>query len=151
MLSYQPLLLCCLLVVTQAKSFGARRLHSRTQGIQWSPCNLNGTLSILCGSLTVPLDYTDPTCTSTLDLEVLRIPTSNATSKGSILLNFGGPGDDGKSDFALFGAQLQRWVSSSLLVMKLTVSLALLVVNMILLFLSHGRDVHIERRAHCMC
>jgi len=58
--------------------------------------SLNSTLPIICGSLAVPLDYTDVTSESKLDLLLYKIAVSSGTkSKHTVLLNFGGPGNDG--------------------------------------------------------
>jgi hypothetical protein len=54
----------------------------------------------------VPLDYTDPTV-GTLDLEILRLKSSSITPKGSIFLNFGGPGDNGRESFDALGLIMQ--------------------------------------------
>jgi hypothetical protein len=98
-----------ILIVTHAKPLSSRQAHlAPKRDIQWSPCNLTGTTPILCGSLPVPLDYVDPSSTATLDLELLKIPASKNSSRGSIFFNFGGPGDDGSLDFVIYGAQLLR-------------------------------------------
>jgi hypothetical protein len=98
-----------LLVVAHAKPLSSRQAHlAHKRDIQWSPCNLTGTTPILCGSLPVPLDYADPSSTATLDLELLKIPASKNSSRGSIFFNFGGPGDDGSLGFVIYGAQLLR-------------------------------------------
>lgn len=62
--------------------------------IEWGPCDFEalGTLPVECGSLAVPLDYTDPSSNRTLNLELLRSRAIHTPSKGSILFNFGGPG-----------------------------------------------------------
>jgi hypothetical protein len=76
--------------------------------IAWSPCVLNGTnLPVSCGTLSVPLDYTDKHSNTTLNLEIRKIPAANSPSKGSILFNFGGPGDSGFGDIAIFGELLR--------------------------------------------
>jgi len=99
----------CLLVVTDAKPLTSKQAHiAHKRDLQWAPCNLTGTAPILCGSLPVPLDYTDSSSTATLDLELLKIPASKNSSRGSIFFNFGGPGDDGSLDFTILGAQLLR-------------------------------------------
>ena len=64
-------------------------------GIRWGPCqdlDVKSSLPYDCGNLTVPLDYTEPSSKSTLTLQLVRIPATKAPVKGSILLNFGGPG-----------------------------------------------------------
>ncbi|MBE3048827.1 hypothetical protein IMZ48_41285, partial [Candidatus Bathyarchaeota archaeon] len=41
----------------------------------------------------VPLDYTDPDG-DTLSLSLAKVPAAKGPSKGSILMNFGGPGGE---------------------------------------------------------
>jgi hypothetical protein len=91
-----------------AASYGAG------SSIQWNACGLsstdqlNNTRPILCGSLLVPLDYTDPKSAATKSLDVFKLPAvDDATKKDSVLLNFGGPGDNGVDTFQLIGAKLQ--------------------------------------------
>lgn len=68
----------------------------KDEGIQWGPCeHETKDLPVECGKVTVPLDYTDSSSDETLDLAVIRYPAQNGPSQGSILLNFGGPGQDG--------------------------------------------------------
>ena len=60
-------------------------------GIQWGQCAFDASVPIECGSLEVPLDYTDPEA-GTLDLSLSKVAAVNKPFKGSILFNFGGPG-----------------------------------------------------------
>lgn len=83
-------------------------------GIIWeSSCpsaitSLDSTLPIVCGSLAVPRDYTNNTSNETLVLPIYKIPVANGTtSKHSVLLNFGGPGNPGLSSFAANASALQ--------------------------------------------
>ena len=65
-------------------------------GIQWGKCDIETEgLPVECAKLPVPLDYTDDSCQKTLDLALIRYPAQKGPSKGTILLNFGGPGQDG--------------------------------------------------------
>ena len=72
--------------------------------VTWAPCpQQNASLPIQCGTLTVPLDYSDPTSNRTLDFQLLKVSAVNQPRKGSILFNPGGPGDTGRAlvhDFA---------------------------------------------------
>lgn len=82
-------------------------LYPRAQIILWGPCadfNQTGTLPIECGSLTVPLDYTDPSNAAVLDLELRRVAATKGPSIGSILVNYGGPGYNGRDSLAMFGS-----------------------------------------------
>lgn len=69
--------------------------------IQWGTCadDFGATLPVDCGRLNVPLDYTDPDG-APLSLELLRSPAIKKPAKGSILLNFGGPGATGRDNLA---------------------------------------------------
>ena len=91
---------------------GLALLSQETQGqkINWGPCTgLNGTASILCGNLTVPLDYTEPNSNATLRLELLKVAATNAPSKGSILFNFGGPGIASRKSLASQATYLLKY------------------------------------------
>ncbi|ETN45711.1 uncharacterized protein HMPREF1541_09544 [Cyphellophora europaea CBS 101466] len=84
--------------------------HARTQKtIEWNSCpELNenitlqvGNIPILpfeCGSLTVPLDYTEPD-SDPLDLAVFRVKATKEPVLGSVMFNPGGPGGTGGLDF----------------------------------------------------
>jgi hypothetical protein len=76
--------------------------------IAWAPCEMaRATVPVSCGTLAVPLDYTDAQSSATIDLELRKIPAANSPSKGSILFNFGGPGDSGFGDVVVFGELLR--------------------------------------------
>ncbi len=84
--------------------------HAKSQ-IAWTPCDLDGaSVPVSCGTLSVPLDYTDSHSNVTLALELRRIPAVHSPSRGSILFNFGGPGDSGFKDVAVFGDLLRVYV-----------------------------------------
>jgi hypothetical protein len=81
--------------------------RGQTSSIAWHACDIQGaTVPVDCGSLSVPLDYTDAESNTTLDLELFRIKAANGPSKGSILFNFGGPGDPGIDSLVVFGEVL---------------------------------------------
>ncbi|KAF9641105.1 alpha/beta-hydrolase [Lasiodiplodia theobromae] len=65
------------------------------------------TLPIECANFTVPLDYSSPNSTETLTLELLKVPAAKTPSKGSVLLNFGGPGFTGRDTLASGAEKLQ--------------------------------------------
>jgi pimeloyl-ACP methyl ester carboxylesterase len=72
------------------------------QKIEWSACEGDGVPEDLqCGKVTVPLDYAKPTG-GTLDLAMARF-RATGESRGSVLLNFGGPGGPGVSELATGG------------------------------------------------
>lgn len=80
--------------------------HSRetNAGIAWAPCEASlleiATAELLCANITVPLDYSDPQSNTTHTLELVKAPALTQHSRGSILLNYGGPGADGRKNIA---------------------------------------------------
>ncbi|CAI7651000.1 unnamed protein product [Penicillium viridicatum] len=101
-----------------APSDSRASLHdTRNYGkIQWESCGdlgVNGTTELECGSLAVPLDYTEPDSGKTLDLQILRAPAPNQPSKGSVFFNFGGPGASGIAEMSLNGSALSVFVGGS--------------------------------------
>lgn len=72
------------------------------QKIKWSKCEgPEIPKDLRCGKVTVPLDYTRPKA-GTLDLAVARYRGSG-DPRGSLLLNFGGPGSPGVPELAYSG------------------------------------------------
>ncbi|WP_330293196.1 alpha/beta hydrolase [Streptomyces sp. NBC_00576] len=77
------------------------------QKIKWSACADETAMDDLptddlqCGKVTVPLDYAKPGG-ATLELAMARYRTTGK-SRGSVLLNFGGPGGAGVSQLAYDG------------------------------------------------
>ncbi|KAK3292371.1 uncharacterized protein B0H64DRAFT_445310 [Chaetomium fimeti] len=66
--------------------------------IDWVPCpadEFDTKLEVHCGNLTVPLDYTgtaESAKGSTIDLQLVKVLAPTQPSRGSIQMNFGGPG-----------------------------------------------------------
>ncbi|MGW0530979.1 alpha/beta hydrolase [Streptomyces sp. NPDC003032] len=83
-----------------------------TQKIKWGACKgsteamaeaTGHSKDVQCGDVTVPLDYARPG-TGTVDVALIRMRSSaSGKPRGSLLLNFGGPGGPGVS--ALAGSQ----------------------------------------------
>jgi len=76
------------------------------QKIDWSACAVGAlyeppTDDLQCGKVTVPLDYAKPGG-DTLELAMARY-RATGKSRGSVLLNFGGPGGPGVSQLAYDG------------------------------------------------
>lgn len=72
------------------------------QKVTWAACEGDGMPKDLqCGKVTVPLDYGKPNG-GTLDLALARY-RATGSSRGSVLLNFGGPGGAGIPQLALGG------------------------------------------------
>ncbi|MBB5108116.1 alpha/beta hydrolase [Streptomyces spectabilis] len=77
------------------------------QKVKWAVCtpekqNLPETVTknedVRCGTLTVPLDYARPR-SGTVDLALLKVKASGK-KRGSLLVNFGGPGGPGVAGLA---------------------------------------------------
>ncbi|MBS2939817.1 alpha/beta fold hydrolase [Nocardioides sp. J2M5] len=83
--------------VTQPPSPALAEIYS--QRIDWQPCESNDEQD--CGTLTVPVDYADPTG-DTIDLALLRVPARGARV-GSMVVNPGGPGAPGTTYAAAAG------------------------------------------------
>lgn len=64
--------------------------------IHWFSCKENGSLPLICGTLNVPLDYSNQTSYETLQLDLVEVSAMNQPKKGSILFNPGGPGALGR-------------------------------------------------------
>lgn len=92
-----------LLVVGLVRSQASQRENG---SITWFPCEQNGTLPWTCGSLSVPLDYTDENTRSLLDLSLVRVNATKSPKKGSILFNEGGPGFATRDFIASFAETL---------------------------------------------
>lgn len=90
---HRPFMLVALATAVLANPYSlvASRQSNTTNEIQWGECDFNASVPIECGSLGVPLDYTDP-ASGTLDLSLSKVAAVNEPFKGSILFNFGGPG-----------------------------------------------------------
>ncbi|MGC5040017.1 MULTISPECIES: alpha/beta hydrolase [unclassified Streptomyces] len=74
------------------------------QKVTWSTCaGPDMPKDLQCGKVTVPLDHDHPE-RGTLDLAVARYRATGA-SRGSVLLNFGGPGGQGVGQLALAGKE----------------------------------------------
>ncbi|MGA4840307.1 alpha/beta hydrolase [Streptomyces sp. G45] len=78
-----------------------------TQKVRWKPCepevqllpeSVTDDKDVTCGTVTVPLTYADPG-RGTLDLALMKV-RSSGKKRGSLLVNFGGPGGAGVSGLA---------------------------------------------------
>ena len=75
--------------------------------IEWDECTdeLAEDPALECATLTVPLDYDDPTGES-LDLALVRVPATD-DRVGAVLFNPGGPGGSGFDPIAVSGSVIQ--------------------------------------------
>lgn len=83
--------------------------------IAWGACppDVTSSLPVDCANYEVPLDYTDKTSTRMLTLNMLRVPARKKPVKGSIFVNFGGPGEDARYTLAIYSALLPTYVLSA--------------------------------------
>ncbi|OBT66462.1 hypothetical protein VE03_03590 [Pseudogymnoascus sp. 23342-1-I1] len=95
-----------------------RPSNDATPTIPWRACDgaiINSTLATVeCATLSVPLDYTEPQSDERLDLELLRVPATFQPSRGSIQVNFGGPGLPGRESLALLAPLLLPGTSNTI-------------------------------------
>ncbi|OAA47347.1 TAP domain-containing protein [Beauveria brongniartii RCEF 3172] len=72
-------------------------LNSTGSSIKWTECsselNKNAILPVECAQLNVPRDYTDDKSNKTVALNLIRVPATKQPFLGSILMNYGGPGE----------------------------------------------------------
>ncbi|MGC0406767.1 pimeloyl-ACP methyl ester carboxylesterase [Streptomyces sp. SAI-195] len=77
------------------------------QKVKWSACEgMDMPKDLQCGKVTVPLDYARPEG-RTLDVALARY-RATGDSRGSVLLNFGGPGGSGISELAVGGKEFMH-------------------------------------------
>ena len=69
--------------------------------VKWAACSKDDPRAALfataqvpidCGTITVPLDWTDPSSNETINVSLVRAPAPQQPAKGTIQMNFGGPG-----------------------------------------------------------
>ncbi|MFF4319306.1 alpha/beta hydrolase [Streptomyces sp. NPDC001568] len=75
------------------------------QKITWGPCPASHPAVMRCGKLAVPLDYAHPDL-GTIQLALSRIPATGPHRLGSLVLNYGGPGQSGAAGTA---ERFTRW------------------------------------------
>lgn len=77
------------------------------QTIQWTDCATYGQPTLQCATLDVPIDYTDLSA-GTLNLPIVRVPSTDPSPKGSIFTNPGGPGVSGIESIVKSGDYIQK-------------------------------------------
>ncbi|KAF4458594.1 Tripeptidyl aminopeptidase [Fusarium albosuccineum] len=88
----------------------------RESSIAWAPCSLdipgidwNKTdKRVSCGTVKVPLDYTNPSSGQTIDIQLLRLDSPKKDVKRSVLFNPGGPGESGVESVLHHGSHYQK-------------------------------------------
>jgi hypothetical protein len=94
---------------------GHRLDHRADAQIDWKECNKTLVATDLpseCANFTVPLDYTTPSDERTIELQIARVKARVQPSKGTILINFGGPGSPGRSSLAQNAGLLKAYAVS---------------------------------------
>ena len=79
------------------------------KGLTWGPCpptNNPKNITIDCTTLEVPLDYADKDSHEKLTLNLVRHPATAEKKLGTILTNFGGPGQEGLPNMPIYGPLL---------------------------------------------
>ncbi|KAB8259671.1 TAP-like protein-domain-containing protein [Aspergillus pseudonomiae] len=92
---------------------GLLSLASLTQAelgkIHWKglcdPTNATGPM--ICGTLDVPLDYTDSQSNKTLTLDIAKWPATKTPAAEPIIFNFGGPGVNSFEGLGSYGEEFQ--------------------------------------------
>ncbi|MGW4275738.1 alpha/beta hydrolase [Streptomyces seoulensis] len=74
------------------------------QKVAWSACEGGAPEDMQCGKVTVPVDYARPGA-GTLDLALARYRATGPAGRGSVVLNFGGPGGSGVASLGSDGKQ----------------------------------------------
>jgi len=95
-----------ILAVSPSLVFSAAISNTTQSTIRWGACDFNVSAPIVCGNLSVPLDYTDPKANNSLNLQLVKIPATKSPVNGSILFNFGGPGYEARRTLAELSARL---------------------------------------------
>ncbi|MYU24817.1 alpha/beta hydrolase [Streptomyces sp. SID8352] len=91
--------------IADPSSDGLSRFHRQT--VRWSRCvGVDMPPDLECGKVTVPLDYARPGA-ATLDLALARYRATGG-SRGSVVLNFGGPGGSGVDELAAGGQEFMQ-------------------------------------------
>lgn len=120
MLNYVSLTLLSSLVWSSIAAPAA--LSNGPSSIVWGPCDIDfGLYSSLinetlfdCATLMVPLDYTNEN-SAPLSLQLMKRNATKGPSKGSVLMNPGGPGGSGLEDLGIASDLYQR--SNSVLIL----------------------------------
>jgi pimeloyl-ACP methyl ester carboxylesterase len=82
----------------------ARPLDRFVKPLEWAPCTGEDApeAPFECATMTAPLDYKNVKG-ETIDIAMIRIPASEAETKGVVLTNPGGPGASGFDSFVIAG------------------------------------------------
>lgn len=85
---------------------------AQNQTVTWVPCPTEVTETLECGTLDVPLDWTDESA-GVMTLSLVRIPANDTFSNGlSIVMNPGGPGESGVQQLVGDGTTMLEYVTN---------------------------------------
>jgi hypothetical protein len=90
-----------------------RQVHSN-YSLTWQPCQLDFPpkdqeiitahgAAVYCATLPVPLDYTDLNSGGYLALQLVKVEATKHPSRGSVIMNPGGPGNSGVEEVSKYG------------------------------------------------
>jgi pimeloyl-ACP methyl ester carboxylesterase len=88
-----------------AAGVAAGKHPSSPNDLTWGPCpstNNPGNVPIDCTTLDVPLNYANKGSDEKLTLNLVRSPATADEKLGTILTNFGGPGQEGLPNMPIF-------------------------------------------------
>jgi hypothetical protein len=92
-----------------ASTWSTAGFGGNTTTISWGSCHRNLTVPLLCGTLAVPLDYSATGGDSaSLTLNLVKLPSLRQPSRGSILINPGGPGQGGRNYMITSGTTIRK-------------------------------------------
>jgi hypothetical protein len=102
-------------LLLSAATVSANKKSDDLPTLQWGSCPdaapyLNATAPIECATIRLPMDYTEPNSTILWDAPLLRVKAPKQPSKGSILVNWGGPGIPAIPSTVIRGQELLQCV-----------------------------------------
>ncbi|PYI02585.1 proteinase [Aspergillus sclerotiicarbonarius CBS 121057] len=103
-LATKLLSLASLAAVTQAE---LGKIHWRGLCNLTNATDMSASGSMICGTLDVPLDYTDSSSNKTLTLDIAKWPATKQPVAEPIIFNFGGPGENSFEGLGLYGEEFQ--------------------------------------------
>lgn len=92
------------------------RTRERSEGLNWGPCeglDNSDELPVQCTGLVVPLDYANDAGNESLELNLIKYPAQVKPKLGTIIMNFGGPGQDGLNSMLAYAPIQAPYVSAT--------------------------------------
>ncbi|KOS22357.1 Tripeptidyl aminopeptidase [Escovopsis weberi] len=94
------------LILLSLLQAGSGLAAPQTGPLKWFSCQQNASMPVACGTIAVPLDYTDPASQETIDVQLIRFNATKQPVMGNILINPGGPGGSGREFLAGFAQEM---------------------------------------------